>query len=65
MSQHLLVKEGEVRIPNIRNVEPLKQQADYFADCIVSRKKPLADARSAADVVRTLEQVQEILEKSR
>ena len=62
---HLLVKEGEVRIPNIRNVEPLKQQADYFADCIVNRKKPLADARSAADVVRTLEQVQEILEKSR
>ena len=62
---HLLVKEGEVRIPNIRNVEPLKQQADHFVECIVHRKKPLADAESAAQVVQTLEEVEKILKKSR
>lgn len=58
---HLLVKEGEVRIPNIKNAEPLKQQANHFVDCIVNRKQPLTDVESAIRVVRTLEQIQKIL----
>ena len=62
---HLLVKEGEVRVPYIKNIEPLKQQADHFVNCVLSREKPLTDAWSATQVVRTLEEVEKILEKSR
>lgn len=62
---NLLVKEGEVKIPFIKNTEPLKQQADHFVDCISNRTRPLADAQSAVEVVSTLEEIQEILEKSR
>ncbi len=62
---HLLVKEGESRIPYVKNIEPLRQQTDHFVDCIVHRKKPIADGHGAAEIVRTLETIQEILERSR
>ncbi len=62
---HLLVKEGEIRIPHVKNTEPLKQQADHFVDCIFGRKKPLTDADSAIAVVRTLEEIEKMLVKSR
>ena len=62
---NLLVKEGEVRIPYVKNIEPLKLQADHFVECILNRKKPLADAENALQVVQTLEEVQTLLKKSR
>jgi len=62
---HLLVKEGEVRIPFIKNTEPLKQQADHFIECLLERKKPVTDGEFAAQVVRTLEEIEKILKASR
>ena len=62
---HLLVKEGEVRVPYIKNTEPLKQQADHFVESILTRKTPRTGAENAIDVVRTLEEIGKILEKSR
>jgi predicted dehydrogenase len=62
---HLLVKEGEVLLPHVKNVEPLKLQAEHFVDCVINRKKPLSDAESAVSVVRTLEAIECLLEKSR
>ena len=62
---YLSVKEGETVIPCVKNAEPLRLQADHFADCLVHRKKPLTDAESARSVVQTLEQIEKILESSR
>ncbi len=51
----LLSREGGITIPKIGINEPLKNQAQYFIDCITNNQKPiLADAKRAADVVRTL-----------
>lgn len=58
---HLLAKDGEVVIPNIKNIEPLKAQTHHFVDCITHRKKPLTDGRNGLDVVRTLEAIDQHL----
>ncbi|HTL70423.1 MAG TPA: Gfo/Idh/MocA family oxidoreductase [Candidatus Eisenbacteria bacterium] len=62
---NLLVKDGEVLIPSIKHVEPLKQQADHFVECIVKRRRPVSDGRFAAGVVRTLETIEGLLDASR
>lgn len=62
---YLSVKEGETVIPTVKNIEPLRLQADHFVDCIVSRKAPLADAISASQVVKTLEEIEKVLDVSR
>ena len=62
---HLLVKDGEVRIPSVKNEEPLKRQAAHFVDCLFSRKKPVSNGAFALRVVETLEAVEKILAKSR
>ncbi len=62
---NMLVREGEVLLPNVNNTEPLKLQTDHFADCIVSRKKPVSDGESGVDVVRTLEEIDALLKKQR
>ena len=62
---HLLVKEGEIVTPYVRNVEPLKLQADHFLNCILRRKRPLSDGKTALDVVRVLEDIEKILAKQR
>lgn len=62
---HLKVKEGETVIPAVKSIEPLREQANHFVQCILNRKKPLTDARFALDVVRTLEEVDAVLDKVR
>ena len=62
---HLLVKEGEVLIPHVKNIEPLKQQADHFIEATLTRKKPISDGESGARVVQVLEEVEQILAVSR
>ncbi len=60
----LLSREGGITIPKIGINEPLKNQAQYFIDCIVKNQSPvLADAKQAADVVRTLAAIQESMNR--
>ncbi|MFT5208273.1 MAG: putative dehydrogenase [Candidatus Omnitrophota bacterium] len=58
---NLLAKDGEIVIPNIKNVEPLKAQTNHFIECIRERKAPLADGQNGLDVVRTLEEIDQHL----
>jgi predicted dehydrogenase len=44
--------------------EPLKAQAEHFLDCILDGAAPRCDGRWAASVVRTLEAVQQSLERN-
>lgn len=60
----LLSREGDITIPKIDMWEPLKAQDTYFIDCVEKRKNPdLADGLKAFDVIRTLEAVQESMNK--
>ena len=60
----LLSREGSITIPKIGSAEPLKAQAQYFADCIAQNTDPaLANARRAYDVVRTLRAIQESIDR--
>ncbi|MBI4308714.1 MAG: Gfo/Idh/MocA family oxidoreductase [Candidatus Omnitrophica bacterium] len=60
----LLSREGSITIPKIGSAEPLKAQAQYFADCIAQNADPiLANARRAHDVVRALCAIQESIDR--
>ncbi len=60
----LLSREGGIMIPKIGFNEPLKAQAQYFLDCIINKQEPLlADAKRAADVVKTLAAIQESMNR--
>ena len=51
----LLSQEGGILIPKIGINEPLKNQAQYFLNCITNNTQPdIADAQKAYDVVNTL-----------
>ena len=51
----LRTHEGDVRIPKVHLVEPLRAQTAHFLDCVDSRETPLSDGRFAVEVVRVLE----------
>jgi predicted dehydrogenase len=60
----LLSKEGNIMIPNINLTEPLKTQAQYFLDCISKGQEPiLSDAQKGLDVVKTLEALQQSMDR--
>lgn len=61
----LLAKEDEILIPAVKNKEPLKMQAEHFMECIIKRKKPLSDGHNGLEVVKTLEEIENILAKGR
>ncbi len=56
----LLSREGSIMIPKVGINEPLKNQGQYFMDCIEKNVPPnIADAQKALDVVKTLCAIQE------
>ena len=60
----LLSSEGSIMIPKIGINEPLKNQAQYFIDCIKNGKEPvIADAQKAYEVVQTLEAITESINR--
>ena len=48
-------RSGDITIPKIKWVEPLKIEIDHFVDCIQNGTKCLTDARHAVKVVNILE----------
>ena len=53
----LMTRAGDVVIPKIDFVEPLKLECGHFADCIRDGKPPLTDGHHALGVVKVLEAV--------
>jgi predicted dehydrogenase len=49
------LRAGDLVIPNIRLVEPLKVEVAHFAECIAQGKTPLTDGIHALEVVAALE----------
>ncbi|HKC62736.1 MAG TPA: Gfo/Idh/MocA family oxidoreductase [Pyrinomonadaceae bacterium] len=54
----LLLRAGDVLIPKIDFVEPLKLECQHFVDCILGGKQPLTDGRDGLKVVQMLEAAQ-------
>ena len=55
----LRTHEGDVRIPKIHLVEPMREQTAHFLDCVERRSRPLSDGRNGFEVVCVLEAMAE------
>jgi predicted dehydrogenase len=58
----LLLRAGDVLIPKVDFVEPLRVECQHFVDCITSGERPLTDGVSGLEVVRALEAAQASME---
>ncbi|UCE17500.1 MAG: Gfo/Idh/MocA family oxidoreductase [Gemmatimonadota bacterium] len=57
----LRLRAGDMFIPEIDFVEPLKVECSHFIDCIVNGKKPLTDGEEGLRGVKVLEAAQQSL----
>ena len=55
----LNLRFGDVVVPYIKIVEPLRLACQHFLDCVRKGKKPRSDGRDGLRVVRTLQAAQE------
>jgi predicted dehydrogenase len=51
-------RSGDIVIPNIRFVEPLKQECTHFLDCICGHQQPCSSGVDGLHVVKVLEAAQ-------
>ncbi len=49
------VRDGDIVIPRLEPLEPLREQLAHFIDCIATGAKPLTSAEDAVAIVRVLE----------
>jgi predicted dehydrogenase len=54
-------RSGDILIPNIRIVEPLRQECQHFLDCIADHIEPCSSGRDGLEVVKVLEAAQRSL----
>lgn len=57
----VIYREGDVVIPHLAPVEPLREVLSHFRDCIKNRTTPKSDGRAGAMVVAMLEAAQKSL----
>ncbi len=60
----LIKHAGDVILPKINFVEPLKLECQEFVDCIAEGRKPLTDGENGLRVVRVLEAAQKSIENN-
>jgi predicted dehydrogenase len=61
--EYLSLRFGDITIPNIKMVEPLRAEAEHFIQCIESRKEPKTGSRDGLKVVKIIEAAQKSLEE--
>lgn len=54
-------RTGDITIPNIKLMEPLKQECQHFVNCVLEKKKPDTSGEEGYRVVRILEAAQRSL----
>ncbi len=59
-----LLKKEDVQFVEHTNTEPLREECNYFLDCVQSRKQPLTDAQSGIDVLKVLHACQQSIEQN-
>ncbi|MFQ5648503.1 MAG: Gfo/Idh/MocA family protein [bacterium] len=60
---HYSYHYGDVHVPHIKQVEPLKLQSQHFIDCIRSGSKPFSCGREGLKVVQVLEAASESMKR--
>ena len=60
----LTIREGDIHIPKINMVEPLKIECQHFLDCIKNNHRPVSSGENGLEVLRVLAAAQESLEKN-
>lgn len=55
------IRTGDIWIPKITMLEPLRLECLHFLDCVRERKRPLTDGHHGIQVVRVLEKAQSSL----
>jgi predicted dehydrogenase len=61
--ESLSLRFGDVTIPYIKMIEPLKLECQHFIDCIKNDKQPRSDGMDGLKVVKVLQAAQESLDK--
>jgi predicted dehydrogenase len=61
--EYLSLRFGDITIPNIKMVEPLRAEAEHFIHCIQSREKPKTGGQDGLEVVRILTAAQQSLKE--
>lgn len=59
----ITLRSGDIVIPRIDSVEPLKVECGHFVECALSGRTPRSDGKDGVRVVRVLEAGQRSLEK--
>lgn len=57
----LTYRTGDMYVPRVENVEPLKLEMEEFIDCMETRKKPISDGEFGLRIVETIEKADKIL----
>jgi predicted dehydrogenase len=60
----IAIHAGDVYEPTIGNKEPLKEEINYFIECVLKKKKPLNDGHNGLQVVAILEALQKSLDNN-
>ena len=61
--EYLSLRFGDITIPSIKMIEPLRTEAEHFIKCIESRKEPKTGGRDGLRVVKILMAAQQSLMK--
>jgi predicted dehydrogenase len=61
--EYLGLRFGDITIPGIKMVEPLRAEAEHFIQCIESRKKPMTGGQEGLNVVKIIIAAQQSLKE--
>jgi predicted dehydrogenase len=62
-SDQYTIRDGDIFIPAIKMVEPLKLECQHFLDCVAHQSRPLTDGINGLEVLRVLTAAQRSLEQ--
>jgi predicted dehydrogenase len=60
----LTLREGDIHVPRVEMVEPLRLECQHFIDCINKKQKPFTGGQNGLEVLRVLDAAQKSLEKN-
>jgi predicted dehydrogenase len=60
----ITLRYGDIHIPHVPMVEPLKLECEHFIECVAQDKQPLTDGESGVAVVQVLEAAQQSLRQA-
>ena len=62
-NEYISLRFGDVLIPKLDTIEPLKNEAAHFIDCIKTRENPITDGENGLKVIKILEEAEKSLRK--